>query len=67
MTFDEACRAILIDPGTNEFARSYARAGIGMTGEAARTQAIYIVCNINGWRGDTAKRVRAFLKTYNFD
>jgi hypothetical protein len=33
-----------------------------MTGHDAKVQALYILNNIQYWRGDTAKRVRESLK-----
>lgn len=64
LSFDDCCRAIIRNkdkPALN-WAVNYARAGIGMTGRDARTQALYILSNITHWRGDEAKQVRASLK-----
>lgn len=63
MTFDECCKAISITC-PNAYARAYAEAGIGMTGEAARVQALYILNNISHWRTAEAKKIRAFLKDF---
>lgn len=63
MSFDEACNQIVASC-PNEYARAYAGAGIGMTGEARRVQALYILSNITHWRGDRAKEVRTALKGY---
>jgi hypothetical protein len=62
MTFDECCRAIVKSPKVNPYAITYARAGLGMTGDAARVQALYILSNLSGWRAPEAKAVRASLK-----
>lgn len=66
MTFNEACTIIMMEPknpGNMAYAKSYAHAGINMTGEARRVQALYILSNLSHWRGDNAKKVRAYLKT----
>lgn len=73
----EACQAIMKECN-NSYAKTYANAIL--TGEvharvmrkqvpmslddALKDQANYILSNINGWRGDTAKAVRKFLKEY---
>jgi hypothetical protein len=62
MTFDEACQAILDDPKANGYAKAYAKAGLGMVGHACNVQALYILNNIQHWRGPVAKQVRAVLK-----
>lgn len=62
MTFDDACKLILADPKANPYAQTYARAGIGMTGEMQRVQALYILSNLSHWRGPEAKNVRARLR-----
>lgn len=63
LTFHECCRAVLADPKADPFAKSYALAGLRIfdpIGES--TQATYIVCNLNYWRGDKAKEVKASLR-----
>lgn len=70
MTFDECCNAVIKaarEKPSNyflQYAASYARAGIGMTGEKARVQALYILSNLAYWRGEKAKEVKAALKGY---
>lgn len=54
-------RAILADC-PNQYARSYAQAGIDMTGEARRVQVLYIVANITHWRTPQARAIREYLK-----
>lgn len=66
MTFDEACTAILDDPKANGYAKAYAKAGLGMTGEARRVQAIYILNNLVYWRVPIAKKVRKVLKEASY-
>ena len=46
------------------WAVNYARAGLGMEGEALRVQCLYILNNITHWRGDTATWVRRTLKAF---
>ena len=62
MTFEQCCQAILADPKADTYAKGYAKAGLGLTHEAWPTQATYILCNLNHWRGETAKEVKASLK-----
>lgn len=62
MTFTDCCEAILRCPRANVYAKAYAEAGRGMRGDAAKVQALYLLNNITGWRGETAKLVRPVLK-----
>jgi hypothetical protein len=68
MTFDEACRAVVraakgAKPGHGlQYAAAYAQAGIGMTGEERRVQALYILSNLTTWRGEEAQQVKAVLR-----
>ena len=68
MTFDQACEAIiraarLAGPSALlHYAASYAKAGLGMTGEARKVQTLYILNNLGGWRGDEAKQVRMMMR-----
>jgi len=55
MTFHQCCRAILADPKADTYAKGYARAGLGLEGGAIPTQALYILCNLDHWRGETAR------------
>lgn len=66
MNFTEACMAIVENRAAKalNYAVGYAEAGMGMTPgtHEAKVQALYILNNISGWRGDEAKTVRAALK-----
>jgi len=62
MTFHQCCLAILRDPKADTYAKGYARAGLGLEGGAIPTQALYILCNLDHWRGETAREVKASLK-----
>ena len=42
----------------------YAREGLLLTGAALRVQCLYVLNNMTGWRGVTAKEVRAVLKEF---
>ena len=33
-----------------------------MIGQELKTQLLYILCNLSGWRGERAREVKAFLK-----
>ena len=46
------------------YAVSYAREGLLLKGEALRVQVLYILSNMTGWRGITAKEVRTVLKEF---
>lgn len=67
MTLDEAVKAVLNDC-PNQYAKSYAagmveaRAMYGKAGE--KSQILYILENIKGWRGEKAKEVREALKSH---
>ena len=63
MTFHEACRRVLADAKANPYAKAYASAGLDLSGNAARVQALYILSNLSSWRSPMAKEVRAVLKT----
>lgn len=60
-----ACADALLEhhlPALN-YAVGYLKAGLSLdTGEECRVQALYILNNIQYWRGPTAKRVRAEFK-----
>ena len=63
--FVDLCQRVVGDPGCkNQYARAYAEAGIAqcMTRDAIEVQALYILNNLSGWRGEEAKLVRAGLK-----
>lgn len=68
MTWEQACKAVVNaakrSQGANiKFAAAYADVGRGMTSEVSRrTQALYILSNLSGWRGEEAKEVREFFK-----
>lgn len=46
------------------YAVSYAREGLLLTGEALRIQVLYVLGNMTGWRGVVAKEVRTTLKEF---
>ncbi len=64
-SFEMCCQNIIRDrnlPAVN-YAVGYAEAGIGMTDPIEiKVQCFYILNNILGWRGDTAKETRTELK-----
>lgn len=52
--------------GNMPYAQSYARNGLRMHNiDEQRAQALYILVNITHWRGEGAKEVRAFLKSFS--
>lgn len=64
VSFDDACYTIMRHSKEKSlnYCINYARAGIGLTGQEAKVQALYILNNMSSWRGDTAKAVRTYLK-----
>lgn len=49
------------------YAVSYAQAAFDheMEGEALRVQLLYVLCNLDHWRGEEARRVKTVLRTYS--
>jgi len=64
----EAIREILLDKASYtrslNYAVNYCRAALEMSGEELRTQCLYILNNIIGWRAPKAKEVRMVLKEF---
>lgn len=62
--FVRACHAILRCDRANGSAKAYAKAGLGLAHDpnARRVQALYLLSNIQGWRGPQSKEARAALK-----
>jgi hypothetical protein len=46
------------------YAVNYARYGIGMTGHELKIQCLYVLSNMQYWRGPQAKEVRKTLKAF---
>ena len=67
LTFDECCRRIIADanaPALN-WCVNYAKAGLKLRDkEERKTQALYILDNLKGWRHADAKCVRESLKQF---
>lgn len=64
--FIAACRTVLTDPRTNAFAKAYAASGITCCRSEAemRAQALYMLSNLQHWRGETARETKAVLKEF---
>lgn len=61
--FHALCRVVM-DQSKDLYAKNYARTGLTLTeDEAIRTQALYILSNLNYWRGEIARAVKAELKS----
>ena len=54
----------LPDKGFNTYAKSYARAGLDMTGYELKIQILYILNNLIYWKGEGARTAKAYLKGY---
>ena len=62
MNFHEACRQVLLHC-PNEYAKAYANAGLDLNEtREIQTQALYILCNTQHWRGTLARDVKAALR-----
>lgn len=62
MKYRQACKAVIAHC-PNRWAKAYAHAGLRLDNqEAIKVQALYLLCNIQHWRGAVAKKVRATLK-----
>jgi len=46
-----------------QIAATYAEGMLNMSGNCLNTQALYVLGNLQYWRGETAKEVKAFLRT----
>lgn len=46
-----------------QYAALYAEQMPGMSGHELHVQALYTLSNLSAWRGETAKAVKAYLKT----
>lgn len=62
--FYAACRAVF-DNCPDTYAKSYARAGLTLSDRhAIHVQALYILNNMQHWRGEEARQVRTILREY---
>lgn len=55
---------ILLQPakGYMSYAHTYAKTGLEMRGRELRTQVLYVLNNLQGWKGDIARGVKVQLK-----
>ncbi|QGZ14307.1 hypothetical protein PP940_gp027 [Rhizobium phage RL2RES] len=66
--WNEACQAVVKKaqsslPGTLiQYGAAYAQRGYMMYGEERRVQALYILNNLSGWRGEEAKKTKEVFK-----
>ena len=74
LAFNECCQRILVaikkaKPGAAiGWAHGYAKAGLSMTDRREiKSQALYLLSNLNTWRGDEAKMVKETLKEFAKD
>ena len=64
--FAEACQRVLLDPKTDGYAKAYAKAGLGMTDlQEIKVQSLYILNNLQHWRGDTARMVKEVFRHFS--
>ena len=70
MITEEAVKKMLLKIVENRelpvlnWAVNYASEGLGLSGHSLRIQCLYVLNNMTGWRGVTAKEVRAVLKEF---
>lgn len=55
---------ILRDRAVDVYAKAYAREAMYLSGEAFKTQCLYILNNLTHWRNPDAQEVRKCLKAY---
>lgn len=61
-SFHAVCKQLLAS-SANEYAKSYAKAGLKMfDSDAISVQAMYILSNLSTWRDPEAKAIRAKLR-----
>jgi len=65
LSFEQCCRLVL-EHCPDEYAKTYAHAGLDprlmLDNEYRRVQCLYVLSNMDRWRGDVAKRVRVNLQ-----
>ena len=63
----EAFNTVLTDKSQKDgYAKAYADAGLSMSDpEELRVQTLYVLSNLQYWRGDTAKATKAVLKQFS--
>ncbi|QIG68002.1 hypothetical protein EVB55_067 [Rhizobium phage RHph_Y68] len=66
--WNEACQAVVRkaenSPNSSliQYGAAYAQRGYMMYGEERRVQALYILNNLSGWRGEEAKKAKEVFK-----
>ena len=63
----EVLKQILLvesDTGFLPYAKGYSRKALSMTGEALRIQVIYVLNNLQYWRGKEARAAKKILKSF---
>lgn len=64
LAFTEACQRVIAHC-PNPYAKGYAQAGLKMTDRMEiEAQALYILSNTTGWRGEEAQMVKQTLKQF---
>ena len=65
MTLQEALATVLRD-SNNGYAKAYADTAFGMNSNdpGLKTQLLYVLSNLQYWRGEQAKQVKAVLKAH---
>jgi hypothetical protein len=57
------CCNLVIEHCTDRYALAFAKAGLKFDGyHEIRSQALYIVANLNTWRGETARNTKKILR-----
>ncbi len=56
---------VVIAEAKDENAKSYADAGATLTGKELKVQVLYVLNNLQYWRGETARYTKARLKRLN--
>uniref|UniRef100_A0A6M3JQZ8 Uncharacterized protein n=1 Tax=viral metagenome TaxID=1070528 RepID=A0A6M3JQZ8_9ZZZZ len=63
----QALRTIVKNKETKalNYCVNYALAGLHMVGHELKDQCLYVLCNMEHWRGEEAKKVRKVLKHFS--
>ena len=55
---------LVIKNANDPYAKAYATAGLAMAGKELKVQVLYVLSNLQYWRGSQAKEVKKKLKEY---
>ncbi len=66
--FHKACKAVILAQGTDAYAKAHAQVGLGVwDAYNIALQCVYLLHNVSGWTGETARQCRAVFRRYSRD